>query len=388
MAAPIPPTGGRVALARALRDLRRDRWPGRTVPQRALAEAFGGTKPLSLSLISSWENPSNPTVPPIGRLLDYASFFATERSLGDGHGRLIPEDELDEDERATRQSLYEKLLALRTESTDAPAATTAPPLRFDWQYPRGSVIRIICGKLEFGRNSSRNIRHPYARSESLNYSELLTFANLDALVELFGHIRSVNPENDVQFIREDRYIPSDLLANHLILLGDIRLNQLSEQLSGKAGLPIRQISDLRFEDGGKIFEVGKGEDKIQYLPKIPGKSLDEDVGLFARMPNPHNSLTTLTICNGVFARGVYGAVRTLTDDHLRHQNERYLESRFAGASRFAILMRVPLLMGVVLTPDLQEEATRLYEWPDPAQMRSAGSDAERLADERAPSSDV
>jgi hypothetical protein len=382
MAAPIPSSGGRVALARTLRDLRRDRWPGKTVTQRALAEAFGGAKPLSLSLISSWENVSNPTVPPVGRLLDYATFFSTERSIVDGHGRLIPEGELDDGERADRQSLYEKLLALRTESTDAPVATTAPPLRFDWQYPRGSVIRIVCGKLDFGNESNRNIRHPYARSESLNYTDLLTFANLDALVELFGHVRSVNPGSDVQFIRADRFISPDFLTNHLILLGSVGLNELSEQLSSKAGLPIRQSPHPRFADKGEIFEVGGGDDKIEYLPKVSGKALDEDVGLFARVPNPHNSLTTLTICNGVFARGVYGAVRILTDDQLRQQNERYLASRFAGASRFAILMRVPVLLGVVLTPDLQDEKTRLYEWCLDAQPRPAASDPDQLPKER------
>jgi hypothetical protein len=377
MAAPIPPSGGRVALARTLRDLRRDRWPGRTVTQRALAEAFGGAKPLSLSLISSWENVSNPTLPPIGRLLDYATFFSTERSIVDGHGRLVPEGELDDGERAARQTLYEKLLALRTESTDAPVATTAPPLRFDWQYPRGSVIRIVCGKLDFGKNSDRIIRHPDARSESLNYSDLLTFANLDALVELFGHLRSVNPENDVQFIRADRFIPPDLLTNHLILLGRVGLNELSEQLSSKAGLPIRQSAHPRFAGEGEIFEA----DEVEYLPKVSGNVLDEDVGLFARVPNPYNSLTTLTICNGVFARGVYGAVRILTDDHLRRQNERHLGSRFAGASRFAMLMRVPVLLGAVLTPDLQDEKTRLYEWCRGAQPRPSASDPDQLPKE-------
>jgi len=94
----------------------------------------------------------------------------------------------------------------------------------------------------------------------------------------------------------------------------------------------------------------------------------QDVGLLARMPNPYNSLTTLTICSGVFARGVYGAVRTLTDDALRKQNERYLASRFSGADRFAILMRVPVLLGTALTPDLQKKTTRLHEWrPETAQ---------------------
>jgi hypothetical protein len=86
----------------------------------------------------------------------------------------------------------------------------------------------------------------------------------------------------------------------------------------------------------------------------------------ARLPNPFNSSTTLTICNGVFAGGVLGAVRTLTDDKLRRQNERYLAARFGSEDRFAILMRVPVLRGTTMTPDLRNESMRLFEWPDNA----------------------
>ena len=57
-----------------------------------------------------------------------------------------------------------------------------------------------------------------------------------------------------------------------------------------------------------------------------------------------------------------GAVRALTDDKIRRQNEQYLTSRFADTDRFAILMRVPVLLGNAQTPDLQNPRTRLYEW--------------------------
>ena len=61
--------------------------------------------------------------------------------------------------------------------------------------------------------------------------------------------------------------------------------------------------------------------------------LAEDVGLLARVPNPLNSSRTLTICNGIHSRGVYGAVRSLTDAQLRDANERYIAANF-GSIRF------------------------------------------------------
>ena len=68
--------------------------------------------------------------------------------------------------------------------------------------------------------------------------------------------------------------------------------------------------------------------------------LAEDVGLLARVPNPLNSSRTLTICNGIHSRGVYGAVRSLTDAQLRESNERYISANFGDSGSFAILMSV------------------------------------------------
>jgi len=54
------------------------------------------------------------------RLRDYATFFSTERSIGEGRGRLLADDELDTDEREARDGLYQQLIALRAEATDVP----------------------------------------------------------------------------------------------------------------------------------------------------------------------------------------------------------------------------------------------------------------------------
>jgi hypothetical protein len=92
--------------------------------------------------------------------------------------------------------------------------------------------------------------------------------------------------------------------------------------------------------------------------------LREDVALFYRVPNPFNARRTLTICNGIYARGTYAAVRTLTDERFRDRNEEYLDSRFGPGPAFGILMRARILQGKVLTPDWNRDFTRLYEWPE------------------------
>ncbi len=353
-------TGGQKELARRLRELRVNRWPGRSVPQRVLAQALGRERPLSLSLISAWENENSPTAPPQNRLHDYATFFATERSLTVGKGVLIPEDELTAAEVAARDELLKELLSLRDDVRAAPPAGSQT--RFDWTFPRRASVHIVCGKLD-------KLSHEYTILNKPNYTDLLTFADLDALIELHGHAWRVNPDCSIRFLRADRLTTgtvADELHSHLILLGGIGLNELTESVLRESGLPIAQKRHPDFEDIGEVFEVTKGDgEKIEFLPRMSEEGLVvEDVGLLARMPNPNNSSTTLTICNGVFARGVYGAVRTLTDDTLRRQNEAYLAKRFAGVDRFAILMRVKVRLGTVLTPDLQDERTRLYEWSD------------------------
>ena len=96
------------------------------------------------------------------------------------------------------------------------------------------------------------------------------------------------------------------------------------------------------------------------------KVLSEDVGLLARVPNPLNANRTLTICNGIHSRGVYGAVRTLTDAELRDGNERYISRTFGDAESFAILMSVKVIKNKAMTPDFNSPDVVLYKWAQDA----------------------
>jgi hypothetical protein len=80
-----------------------------------------------------------------------------------------------------------------------------------------------------------------------------------------------------------------------------------------------------------------------------------------RLRNPFKINRTLTICNGILSRGVFGAVRCLTDVSVREENEKYLSERFPDGE-FAILLRVPVVTNETLSPDLQNPTARLYEW--------------------------
>jgi hypothetical protein len=110
---------------------------------------------------------------------------------------------------------------------------------------------------------------------------------------------------------------------------------------------------------GELIEI----DGVRYYPKFDKDEglVTEDVGLLARMPSPFDPARTLTICSGVFTRGVYGAVRCMTDAEFRAQNEDYLTRRFGDADRFIIVMRVAVIDHATATPDLG--TSWLYEFP-------------------------
>ena len=119
-------------------------------------------------------------------------------------------------------------------------------------------------------------------------------------------------------------------------------NEITGRLSELANLPVSQVKDPPL-DSGEIFVANVDGQERQFWPKWEGESnqvLMEDVGLLVRVPNPLNANRTLTICNGIHSRGVYGAVRSLTDAELRDGNERYISENFGDTKSFGILMSV------------------------------------------------
>lgn len=342
-------------LAQRLRHLRQRHWPDVRLTQDALAKALGGEEPLAAATVSSWESPNAPKLPPRDRMIAYARFFATRRSV-EGKPQLVPIGSLTEQERADYQALEAELLDLQ-DAAGRHSSGEMVAVRRSWHFSDKGPATLVCAQLPKVETGS------LANPTDPNYTELLSYADLDALVELHGHIRAENPTMDVFYKAAPNVVPDDL-SGHVILLGGIAWNEITKRLSAMTPLPVKQVRDPSLPSGD-IFVADENGENQSFLPvwgDDDRTDLVEDVGFLARVPNPLNSSRTLTICNGVHSRGVLGAVRSLTDARLRDSNERYIAANFGGAESFVILMRVPVIEGKAMTPDLSIPDRVLYRW--------------------------
>lgn len=351
-----PAEGPAMRLARRLRSLRTEGFAGRRLTQGELAEALGTSVPL----ISSWESRTNPKPPPRERLAAYASFFATERSLAQSPFHVLPKSQLTSEERSRRDELFQELTSLRNGAQGQEPGPTAedPFAGSHWRFPPNQDITIVCSALPQAYLDSM----PYTDPNAPDYVALYKYADLDALLELFGHLRAANPFSDV-FLRTPAEVKDDDYTSHLVLLGGVDWNTITAELLRRLDLPVRQLArESEAVPGG--FQVGEGQLFQPVLRKVGDKQfLIEDIAHFFRAPSPLNEKRTVTICNGNYQRGTYGAVRALTDARFRDRNETYLRTRFAGENTFSILSRVKVFLGDAVTPDWSSSEDLLHEWP-------------------------
>ena len=349
-------------LARRLRTLRKQTWPDCPLTQTQLARLLGVR---SAALISSWENEQRPVTPPANHLETYALIFATERSIENNQFRVLNLTELTPTERSNRDLLLHELTSLRTEGTAEPRSD--PGL---WQFPANEDIMIVCAQLPY-----KNI--PFSDPRDPDYAQLADFADIDALMELYGHLRATNPDNKVRFRTANELRPNDYTA-HLVLLGGVDWNEATRDMFMRIGLPVGQQERSDDDDHGE-FWVGEDDQRRSFKPTLVQAhdrwTLCEDVAFIYRGPSPYNQKRTVTSLNGMFGRGTYGAVRALTDRRFRDRNEAYIRERFAESDSFFVLSRVPIVNGRVVTPDWTLPEARLYEWPEVSKVGGATSQA-------------
>jgi hypothetical protein len=368
----------RWVLARRMRALREEQWPGVKVNQRQLAAALGGDgrRSVSVPLISSWESEKNPKVPPADRIRDIATFFASPRSIDGRVSRLLSTDEMTAPERVVREQLLDELTRLRREALDASrvpfprtdmlAAAQEIALSLSsgpYRIEPGLRIAIVCAQLPPGMLG----KMPYTDPLDPDFIELYRYSDLDALLELFGHLRATNPASPVGYRAAD-HLAADDYTGHLVLLGGVDWNDATGSVLDRLHLPVKQVSRLDEDEPGDAYFEVTDEDghstihRPQLYESRGRKILREDVALFARAVSPFNRRRFVTICNGMYGRGTYGAVRALTDERFRDRNAEYLQETFGDSEAFCILSRVTVENGKALTPDWTLPETRLFEW--------------------------
>ncbi|WP_370943273.1 XRE family transcriptional regulator [Amycolatopsis sp. cg5] len=367
------PREPRFVLARRLKELRERRWPARAITQKQLAEALSMRRPVGETSISSWESSASPKLPPVHRLEAYATFFATERSVEGEVCRLLDLGRLTEAERVARDDLLAELGGLRDRALSDPdelAVSGRRLLRFDDGVP----VTIVCAPLP-----SRFLqKSPYADPDEPDYVRLYTYADADSLMELYAHVRVLNPGVEVRHRLQPEVDAADYRKTHLISLGGVDWNEFTGFLMAKLKLPISQESRINDLHGAhfKVAELGddktfsaqlkerkRDSDSSVGKKKVP-PLLVEDVAHFYHGPNPLNDDLTVTICNGMYGRGTLGVVRALTDAVLGPRNDAYIEQRFVDREEISILTRVAVVDGQAIAPDWNDPHTRLHEWSE------------------------
>jgi len=372
---PVDDPDPRYVLARRLRALREERWPGRKVRQAQLAAALSEAgKSVSVPLVSSWESPTNPQVPPASRIQDIATFFASPRSFDGKTGRLLSPSELSASEQADREELLLELTRLRSEALESPDRSSYPTSLSDgaqaiaqafsadpYRFRGDNRITIVCGQVP--EDMLQQMR--YTDPLDPDFIESYRYADLDALIELWGHLRAANPTSPVVYRTADQ-LGRDDYTGHLVLLGGVDWNVATGSVLERLRLPVAQVNEWD-KEGGAYFEVTEEDGrKVQHRPLLEesgGRTiLREDVALFARAVSPFNRKRVVTICNGMYGRGVYGAVRALTDERFRDRNAEYIRAQYATCEAFCLLTRVTVENTLTLTPDWTLPETRLFEW--------------------------
>jgi transcriptional regulator with XRE-family HTH domain len=338
-------------LAERLRDLREREYGQFT--QKQVARALGGVSPLSIATISQWETSGSGRLPPPQRLAVYAQLFCTSRSFASGAPRLLREDDLTEQERARQAELYTELIELRERALETQAATSSEPLGSIWHFPDGKAVSIVC--------SEAPAPPSYADPSHLNYSRYAKLADLDALIEVFGQLRSENPTSMIRILPPEELL-QDFALNHLVIIGGAAVYNVAPYFAQDISLP--EAAEIPDTDT-HLFRCVIGDEMREFTSSRDGQgALLKDIGVIARGPHPVVPERTVTVLSGITSRGVHGAALCFIDARVREANERYLKAAFENTDTFCIAMNIPVRNNVALPPNLWREDVRLYQWSD------------------------
>jgi transcriptional regulator with XRE-family HTH domain len=336
-------------LAERLRALREQEH----LTQKQLARVLGGPESLSIATVSLWEKPGSDRLPPPPRLEAYARLFCTSRSFESGRLRLLSPGELTEQERERETELYDELIVLRERAQSTPVPAAAKGQRSTlWHFADPIAVSIVC---------SDALEPPaYAQESHLNYSRFARYADLDALITVYGQAKSDNPARMIRILPTGR-LSQDFALNHVILIGGAASDAASLFTQD---IPLPTAEEIPGTNPAThLFRCTVGEETREFRSVWDDDgNLVQDVGLIARGQHLIVPGGTVTLLSGITSRGVHGAALCFIDSHVRDTNERYLENAFGNVESFCILMNIPVQKNIALPPNLWREGARLYEW--------------------------
>jgi transcriptional regulator with XRE-family HTH domain len=201
-----PATPAELQLAQRLRHLRE----GAGITQAQLAAAFNAEDPVRPATVSTWESLKTSSTPPEARLEPYARFFASPRSL-EGEPHLLPIAELVGDQKGAYDELLADLRRLWEVVRGPRQDQAAPSTRRSWFFDDPGSVTIICP------DAPAEARGPLFSTTDPNFTRAHLYADLDALIELHGHIRAENGSEYPVFHLLASEADADDLSGHVVL---------------------------------------------------------------------------------------------------------------------------------------------------------------------------
>ena len=217
--------------------------------------------------------------------------------------------------------LFQPDSAFETELFRAvPEARIREELIFRFWFPRGtSTIWVVCPQ---DHDPSE-----YADRSSPDYTYLDNLGDQDALLELMVFLSRHYPSATIQHFSSGD-LPAGHTSGNLVVLGgpgstaDIGNSVCKEMMEA-----VR--SQVSYSDDCEQMKVVMGEDtSLELRAEYHGGSdsntagqrrMREDIGYFARFPNPLNEESAVVLVNGIHTTGVLGAAKAFTSAGRRYR---------------------------------------------------------------------
>ena len=253
--------------------------------------------------------------------------------------------------------LFESGSALETELSRAiPEARIQEELIYRFWFPRGtSNIWVVCPQ---DHDPSE-----YANHLSPDYTYLDNLGDQDALLELMVFLSRHYPNATIEHFHSGN-LPNGHISDNLVVVGgpgsasDISNDVCAEMMKAIG-------SRMSYSDDCEQMTVLAAkrvplELRAEFRDGMdsggPGRRLiREDVGYFARFPNPLNEGSTVVLVNGLHTTGVLGAARAFSERREALRNFHTVLSTGAGSTGFECYLTVPVLSGDVRVPLLRSE---------------------------------
>lgn len=216
-----------------------------------------------------------------------------------------------------------------------------------WGLRGETVVHLVCPEIP------EEDRIKYADFNQRDYLRLAKYADIDTLYHLKSFLALHFPEVHCVECTSNE-LPLSAYTETLLVIGGIAWNKVTADMSNRIRLPW-VLRDGGADNDDPLEDIRTGK---RHLPVLgEDGNLQQDLGVFVRVPNPANRRRHLFIINGIRTYGVLGAAKCFTAEGEGSENCSIVMKKLGDTPRFAAVFHVPVINQFVTVPNLTTEDT-------------------------------